>query len=460
MTVDSTSAASRSAAGHFLLSKATLDAMASGLVKQALGRGASDAVARVSESDQLLVQVRDFRPETLEKSQRQVVSLTVYNGSRSGSARTSDLSPKALSSTLDAAWHIAKYTGSDSWSGPAEADLLETSPLDLELYQARSPEAEEAIEAARRAERAAMTAGAAIANSNGARVSVQHGQFSLATSRGFVGGYAHSSHALACSVIAANAAGMQDGEWGMARRRYADLDAPETIGRTAARRALDKLDARPLKTERMPVLFEASVAASLVGSLVAAISGQALYLGRSFLTGSLGQLLLPEHVDLHETPHERRGLASAPFDDEGVRTRAREVIKEGVLQGYFLSTYAARRLAMPCTGHAGGPYNLSLFSSRTAANDGLDAMVRRLHRGLLVTEFMGHGVNPVTGDYSRGVSGFWVEGGEIQHPVHEVTVSGNLKRMFLDIAAIGADVHMAPTRTGSILVDSLLVAGR
>lgn len=460
MSLHTAGTSSRQEAGPFNLPAASLHAMAADLVRQALGRGASDAVARVSESDQLLVGVRDSRPETLERSQRQGVSITVYNGDRRGSAWTSDLSPRALSSTVDAAWYIAQYTGSDPWAGPAEKELLEAAPVDLGLYQPHSPDTDEAVELARRAERAAREFDPAVAISNGARVSVQHGQFCLATSRGFLGGYAHSTHVLACSVIASGAGGMQDGDWAMARRCYADLDSPEAIGRTAAKRALAKLGARALKTARMPVLFEASIAASLVDSLVAAVSGQALYLRRSFLTDSLGQQVLSGHLNLREEPHEPGGLASAPFDDEGVQTAARDVVRQGVLHGYFLSTYAARRLALSSTGHAGGPYNLSLRSSRTDPSDGLDAMVRRLHRGLLVTEFMGQGVNLVTGDYSRGVSGFWVDGGEIRHPVHEVTVSGNLKQMLGDIVAIGADVHIAPVCTGSILMENLQVSGQ
>ncbi|WP_346730667.1 metalloprotease PmbA [Caballeronia sp. dw_19] len=443
----------------FAHERAKLDGVASFLLDAALQRGASDAVVRVSESDQLTVSVRNARAQTLQRSGTQSVALTVYNGARKGSASSSDLSSAALTAALEAAWHIAQYSGADVFAGPAEAGWLETAPPDLDLYHPWVLSTDEAIELALRAESAARDFGETIVNCNGASVVAHHGQFALATSRGFRGGYRHSLHRLNCSIIARNAGGMQGSDWGIVRRKSSELGAPERIGRRAAERAHAMLDARRIATGMWPVLFEAPVASSLIGALVDAASGDLIYRRQSFLLDSLGQTVLAGHLRLSETPHELSGLASAPFDGEGVRTVARDVVRDGVLNGYFLSGYSARKLGMASTGFAGGPHNMNLTSTLTRSDDDLTAMLRRLDRGLLVTNLLGQGVNLVTGDYSRGVAGFWVENGQIQHPVHEITIAGNLRQMLQGIVAVGADVHIRPIRTGSILVDRMRVAG-
>jgi PmbA protein len=303
-----------------------------------------------------------------------------------------------------------------------------------------------------------------ITNSDGAGVSVQQSHFVMANSRGFCGGYASSRHSLSVAPIASlpgkGGDDMQRDAWYTSMRSPDDLAAPEAVGRYAAERALSRLRSRKIATAEVPVLFEATVAAGLLGSLVQAVSGGALYRKSSFLLDSLGQEVLAPHLDVHENPHIPRGKGSAPFDDEGVVTRPRDVVKAGVLQGYFLSSYSARKLGMRTTGHAGGSQNLTLSSRLTQPGDDLEAMLRKLHRGLFVIELMGQGVNQVTGDYSRGAAGFWVDKGRIVHPVHEITIAGNLRDMLKGIVAVGADAYTSGTKTlGSVLVERMKLAG-
>ncbi|MCZ8073161.1 MAG: metallopeptidase TldD-related protein, partial [Paucibacter sp.] len=311
-----------------------------------------------------------------------------------------------------------------------------------------------------RCEEAAFATDKRIANSEGAAVSAQQSHFYMGNSRGFRGGYASSRHSISVAPIAGRGAQMQRDAWYSSMRDAQELAAPEAIGRYAAERALSRLKARKVGTAEVPVLFENTAAAGLLGALVQAVSGGALYRRASFLLDSLGQSVLASHIDIHEDPHERKGKASSPFDDEGVTTRARSVVEAGVLQGYFLSTYSARKLGMRTTGHAGGSHNLSMSSRLTAPGDDLRTMLRRLGTGLFVTELMGQGVNSVTGDYSRGASGYWVENGEIAFPVHEVTIAGNLKTMFQDIVGLGTDRYTLGGKTvGSLLISRMKLAG-
>jgi PmbA protein len=291
-------------------------------------------------------------------------------------------------------------------------------------------------------------------------VSAQLSHFWAGNTHGFRGGYASSRHYVSVSPIAGRGRGMQRDAWYTSMRDAADLAAPEAVGRYAAERALSRLKSRRVPTAEVPVLFESTVAAGLLGAYVQATSGGALYRKASFLLDSLGTPVLPHHVDIHEEPHLPKGKGSAPFDDEGVRTRARTVVEAGVVQGYFLSSYSARKLGLRTTGHAGGSQNLSRASRRTRPGDDLDAMIARLGRGLFVTELMGQGVNYVTGDYSRGAAGFWVEGGRLAFPVHEVTIAGNLRHIFEAIVAVGADVYTQGSKSvGSILVERMKLAG-
>lgn len=437
-----------------------LKEIAADVLRQARALGATDAAAEVSEGDGLSVSVRKGKVETIEHNRDKMLGVTVFIGQRRGNASTSDFSPQALRDTVGAAYNVARFTAEDACAGLAEAELLETDPPDLSLFHPWRLEPDEAVALATRAERAALDTSAQITNSEGASVSAQHSHFVLATSRGFLAGYPYSRHYLACSPIAGSGGGMQRDDWYSSKRAGDELAAPEAIGRYAAERALARLGARKLSTRKCAVLFEAPLAAGLLGAFVQATSGGALYRKATFLLDSLGKPVFPAHVGIAEDPHVPRGMGSAPFDDEGVRTRRRDVVRDGVVQGYFLSTYSARKLGMQTTGNAGGSHNLRLFSRDTRPDDDLPAMLRKLGTGLLVTELMGQGVNYVTGDYSRGAAGFWVENGQIQYPVEEITLGGNLNDMFAQIVAIGADTLVRGTKeTGSILIERMTIAG-
>ena len=425
--------------------------------------GATDAGAEVSEGTGLSVSVRKGDLENVERNRDKSLGISVYLGQRRGNASTSDFSRAALEQTVRAAWDIARFTAEDPAAGlPDAADLAtqQEASRNLDLFHPWQIDAAQAAGLARRCEQAAFDTDRRITNSEGAGVSAQQSHFWAGNSRGFRGGYASSRHSISVAPIAGRGKGMQRDAWYSSMRNAADLSAPEVIGRYAAERALARLNATRVATCEVPVLFEAPAAAGLLGALVQALSGGALYRKASFLVDTLGQQVLPIHVDVEEDPHVKKGKGSAPFDDEGVHTRARRVVTGGVVQGYFLSSYSARKLGMHTTGHAGGSQNLSLVSRLTLPTDDLDTMIRRLDSGLLVTELMGQGVNYVTGDYSRGASGFWVEGGRIVRPVEEITIAGNLRQMFRDIVAVGADVYVMGAKSiGSVLVEKMKVAG-
>jgi PmbA protein len=429
--------------------------------------GASDAVAEVSEGVGLSVSVRKGETENIERNRDKSISVTVYVGQRRGNASTSDFSRAALEQTVRAAHDIARFTAEDPAAGlPDEADLAppEAAGRDLDLFHPWAVDAEEAIALAVRCEAAALAVDRRITNSEGAGVSAQQSHFYTGNTRGFGAGYASSRHSLSVAPIAsvpgANGEDMQRDAWYSSMRSADELARPEVVGRYAAERALSRLASRKIKTCEVPVLFESSLASSLLGAYVQATSGGSLYRKSSFLLDSLGKRVLPEHIDIHEDPHVPRGKGSAPFDDEGVATRPARIVDAGTVQSYFLSSYSARKLGMRTTGHAGGSHNLTLTSRLTRPGDDLDAMLRKLGRGLLVIELMGQGVNYVTGDYSRGAAGFWVENGKISFPVHEVTIAGNLRTMFEGIVAVGADTYTMGSRTiGSVLIDRMKIAG-
>ena len=425
--------------------------------------GATDAAAEISEGHGLSVTVRKGAVETIEQSVDKQVGVSIYLGQRRGNASTSDFSPESLRTTVQAAFHIAKHTAEDDCAGLADPDLLEHHPLDLDLFHPWEVDSKKAIAIARQAEKAAFAVDRAIANSDGASVSAHQAHFMLGTSNGFIGGYPYSRHFISCAPIA-NAVGktssMQRDDWYSTSRVASELAKPSLIGRYAAQRALSRLNAKSLSTRRCPVIFEAPIAVGLIGSLVQATSGAALYRRSSFLLDSLGKPVMPSHLDLFELPHLKRQTGSAPFDEEGVRTQARSVVAKGELQGYFLSSYSARKLGMQTTGNAGGAHHLRLHSQHTPSG-GLPGLLKEMGTGLLVTELMGQGVNYVTGDYSRGAFGYWVENGEIQHPVEEITIAGNLKEMLMDIAAVGDDTIIRGTKeTGSILIGSMTIGGK
>ncbi len=447
----------------FAFDQAQFQQIVEDTLKIATGLGASDAGAEVSEGVGLSVSVRKGELENVERNRDKSLGVSVYLGQRRGNASTSDFSAEAIRRTVQAAYDIARFTAEDPAAGLPDADDLAgpaEAARDIDLFHPWAIDAAAAAELARRCEDAAMSVDRRITNSEGAGVSAQQAHFWAGNSRGFRGGYASSRHYLSVSPIAGKGKDMQRDGWYTSMRDAADLASPEAVGRYAAERALARLKSRRVATGEVPVLFESTVAAGLLGAYVQATSGGALYRKASFLLDCLGQPVLASHIDIDEDPHIRKGKGSAPFDDEGVRTRARRVVDGGVVQGYFLSSYSARKLGLKTTGHAGGSQNLVMTSRRTKRGDDLDAMLKKLHRGLFVTELMGQGVNYVTGDYSRGAAGFWVEDGRIAFPVHEVTIAGNLKTMFRQIAAIGADAYTQGSKTiGSVLVPGLKLAG-
>ncbi len=423
-------------------------------------RGASDCVMEASEGSGLSVAVRMGRVETIEQNRDKGMNVTVYQGLRKGYASTADFSRKALEDTVQAAIDIARYTAEDSAAGLPDPDELEGQPRDLGLYHEWNVDVPSAIEIARRAEAAAFETDPRVRNSEGASISAQHSHFVLANSRGFIGGYPYSRHYVSCAPIASERRAMQRDDWYSSQRDPAALAAPEAIGRYAAQRALARLGARSVATRKCPVLFEAPLACGLLGAFTQAAAGTALYRKSTFLLDALGQQVFAPHVSVLEDPHVPGGMGSAPFDEEGVRTRRRDVVSGGVVNGWFLSTYSARKLGLKTTGNAGGSHNLALVSALTRSGDDLDAMLAKLGTGLFVTELMGQGVNYVTGDYSRGASGYWVQNGRIVHPVEEVTIAGNLRDMFASIVAVGADTLVRGSKeTGSILIERMTVAG-
>lgn len=423
--------------------------------------GASDAAAEVSESGGLSVSVRNQDIETVEQTRDRSLDITVFAGQKRGSASTSDFSAQAVRETVAAAWHIARYTAADPAAGLPDAELLATEFPDLQLHHPWDIDAGAAAALALEAERAAREVSPLITNTDGASVSTFEGHFVLGNSRGFLGGYPYSRHSLSVAPIAGRGAAMQRDYWYTASRQAALLADAGAVGRYAAERTLARMSARRIKTGHFPVLFEAPLALGLLGALVQATSGGALYRKASFLLDALGRPVMAGHVQVAEDPHVVGAMGSSAFDEEGVRTRSRDVVRDGVLQGYFLSSYTARKLGMQTTGNAGGSHNLRLASSLTQSGDDFRAMLRKLDRGFLVTELIGQGVNYVTGDYSRGAFGYWVENGEIQHAVEEVTIAGNLADMFRQIVAVGSDVITRGAKSsGSILIEKMSIAGQ
>lgn len=436
-----------------------LQQLAQDVLDHARKAGASDCEVDVSEGFGQSVTVRCGDVETIEYNRDKGIGVTVYLGQQKGHASTSDFSPDALRETVEAALNIARFTAPDPCAGLPDKELLAgraQSFANLDLYHPWLLPVDQAIDLARRCEDAAFAVDPQITNSEGATVSLQEGQFVSANSLGFIGGYPTSRHYLACSVIAGKDEAMQRDDWYSTARSAEQITSPEAIGDYAARRALARLGARKIKTCRVPVLFEAPLAASLIGNFIHAVSGGSLYRQASFLTDSLGQAVFSDRVQISERPHLPRGLSSSAFDNDGVATRDREVVVDGVLQGYFLSAYTARKLGMQTTGNAGGCHNLIV---RPGDLD-FAGLLRQMERGLLVTELLGHGVNYVNGDYSRGAAGFWVEHGKIVHAVEEVTIAGNLRDMFRHIAAVGNDVLVRGSKqVGSLLVEQMKVAG-
>ncbi len=432
------------------------------IVSDALDRaralGATQAEADVSLQKGLTTTVRLGEVETVEYQRDRGMGVTVYFGKRKGSASTADLSPRAVSETVEKACDIARYTAEDDCAGLADPDELARDIPDLDLDHPWDLAPEEAVECARSCEAAGRAVDTRITNSEGATVGSHRGVRVYGNSHGFLGGYPSTSHSISCVLLAQVGDDMQRDYWYSSARDARDLESAEAIGRKAGMRAVARLRAHKLATQRARVLFAPEVARGLIGHFLGAIRGSSQYRKSSFLLGAAGQQVFPSFIELRERPHIRKGLGSSPFDSEGVATRDRELVQDGVLQGYVLGSYSARKLGLRTTGNAGGNHNL-LVESKSGGLP-LEGILRELGTGLLVTELMGQGVNGVTGDYSRGASGFWVENGAVGDPVHEITIAGNLKDMYRNIAAIGSDVDLrGSVRVGSVLISEMTIAG-
>ncbi len=435
---------------------ARLEEMVQDLVARARAAGADQVEAGISFDAGLSVTVRLGETETLEFNRDRVLGLTVYFDQRKGTASTADFGPDSIEATVRAACDVARYTSKDPCAGLADAEHLARDIPDLDLYHPWELGAEQAIVLARECEAAARAVDPRIDNSEGATVASYVGLRVKANSLGFHGSYKTSYHSISCSVIGRQGEEMQRDYWSTAARDRAGLERPADVGSKAGERTVRRLGTRKLSTRTAPVTIAAESAGSLFGHFINAVSGSSLYRKSSFLLDHLGKPVFPGFMHIHEQPHLPGGLGSAPYDAEGVATQARDIVSSGVLQGYVLNSYAARKLGMQTTGNAGGVHNLTIDPG------GLDlpGLLHEMGSGLLVTEFIGFGVNIVTGDYSRGAAGFWVENGEIAYPVDEITVAGNLRDMFMGIVAVGNDVDLrGNTRTGSVLIDHMMIAG-
>jgi len=426
------------------------------VLREARAGGATAAETEISQAFGQSVTVRKGEVETIAYNRDKGIGITVYVGERRGHASTADFGFDAIRDSVDKALTIARYTSNDPCSGLADPARLARAWSDLDLYHPWDLPVEDAIELSRDCEAAALAVDKRITNSEGATVSVHEAQFVYANTHGFSGGYASSRHGIYCSVIGEEDGAMERDDWYTSARTPLDLEPAREVGTKAGRRAVQRLGARQLATTQCPVLYEAPVATGLIGHFVNAVSGGSLYRKTSFLLDSLGTQVFAPHITIREEPHLPRGQASAPFDDEGVATKPREVVRDGVVEGYFLGSYSARKLGLASTANAGGNHNLIVSHGELD----LQGLLARMDRGLLVTELLGQGVNPVTGDYSRGAAGYWVEGGQIIHPVEEITIAGNLAQMYRDIVAVGNDVDKRGSRQcGSMLIGAMTVAG-
>jgi PmbA protein len=441
---------------HFAYTDEKLTQIAKDVLDYAKSRGASAAETEVSEGFGQTVTVRRGEVETIEHNRDKGIGITVYIGKQRGHSSTTDFTPQAMRDTVDAALSIAGFTASDDCAGLADEEMLARKIADLDLWHPWGLPVERAIELAKECEAAGFAVDRRLDNSEGASVSTQESRFVYGNSLGFLAGFPGSRHSIWCGLIAGRNDEMQRDDWYEVSREPGELPPAAGVGRRAGERAVNRLGARKIDTRQSPVLFEAPVADSLISHFVSAVSGGSLYRKSSFLLDSLGQQVFAPLVRLSEQPHLPKALASTPFDAEGVTTRPREVVKDGVVQGYFLGSYSARKLKLKTTGNAGGNHNLILHDTGTD----FPGLLKAMGTGLLVTEMMGHGVNGVTGDYSRGAAGYWVERGEIAYPVQEITIAGNLKDMFRGIVAVGNDVVRRGSRqTGSILIERMTIAG-
>lgn len=426
------------------------------LLAEAKNQGATAAEAGLSQENGLSVTARMGEVETIEHHNDQGLGVTVYFGQRKGSANSTDLSAKAIKKTVSAACSIAKYTSADEYAGLPDKALLATEFPDLDINHPWAINVEQAIDLAVECEAAALSYHADINNSEGATVNTHQGIHILGNSLGFLQGRLSTRHSLSCSVVAQQGDNMQRDYWFSVARNSKDLESAAAVGNKAGERTIKRLGARRITTRQCPVLYCPEIAASLLGSLVGAVSGSNLYRKSTFLLDALDTKIFPDFIRIHEQPLLKGALGSSAYDSEGVATQTRNIVEGGILRGYVLGTYSARKLGLHSTGNAGGVHNLSID---TSAND-FPAMLKLMGTGLLVTELIGQGVNMINGNYSRGATGFWVERGEIQYPVEEITIAGNLKDMYQHVVAVGNDVDLRGNiRTGSILIERMSVAG-
>lgn len=430
------------------------------ILVEASKQGAQSAEAAVSITSGLSTTVRMGEVETIEHNRDKGLGVSVYfpgkDGLRKGNASTTDFSLNSVKETVKAACDIAKYTSEDSCAGLAQESLMASSQPDLDLYHPWAVQPDEAIELARECEQFALQQDSRIENSEGATINSHEGFRAYGNSHGFLGAYPSTRHGLSCVVIAKDGDSMERDYWYDSVRDINDLASAESIGRMAGERTIKRLNAHSLSSRQCPVIYSAEVAASLLGNFTSAINGGALYRKSSFLLDSIGKQIFPDFIQLEEQPYLLKAMGSASFDGDGVATRQHHLVKDGIVESYILDAYAACKLGLQTTGNSGGVHNLVIQPGEL----GFEALLQKMGTGLLVTELMGQGVNMVTGDYSRGAAGFWVENGEIQYPVHEITVAGNLKQMFKDIVAVGNDVDLrGNTRTGSIMLENMAIAG-
>lgn len=438
------------------IDNSALEKAAETALQQAKKHGATQAEVGVSQSNGLSVTVRQGEVETLEYNNDKGLGITVYYGLSKASASTSDMRPEAINDTVKAALSIAKHTEEDDCAGLADVELMANKLPDLSLYHPWDIDAQQAIAIATECEQAGLDIDKKISNSEGGSLSSHQSAYVYANSHGFIGNTKSSRHSLVCTLIADDESGMQRDYWYDMARDAADMQSAKYIGQRAAKNTLRRLNARAVQTGNYPIIFAADVAPSLFGKFISAIRGNALYRNASFLLDHLDKQIFPEFIRIHEQPYLLKGLGSAAFDGDGVATKTRDLITDGILQSYVLDSYSARKLKMKTTGNAGGVRNLTIDSGELDFN----ALLKEMGTGILVTETMGMGVNIITGDYSQGAAGFWVENGEIQYPIDEFTIASNLKDMFMGIQAVGTDIESrGSTRTGSVWIDNMVVAG-
>ncbi len=444
------------AAGRTTLDQKELEDIVSLVLDEAREQGVDQAEAAASHAIGLCATARLGSVESLEYTNDRGVGVTVYKDQKKGSASTSDFSPAALREAVIKACSFAKYTAADEHSGLADKELMARDIPDLDLAHEWEIQSDDAIRIAIDCEDAARGFDSRVTNSEGASVSSSSGVRAYGNTHGFLAGFPTTSHSINCVVIGESNGDMERDYWYSSARDAKDLESPQEIGKTAARRTIQRLGSRKIKTETAPILFAPEVARGFIGHAIRAVSGGAQYRKSSFLLNAVDEQIFPDFVQIQERPHIPKALGSTPFDAEGVATRERDLVVDGVLQGYILGSYSARRLGLQTTANAGGAHNLLVPGD----SEDMESLIKSMHRGFLVQELIGQGVNAVTGDYSRGAVGHWVENGEISYPVHEITIAGNLKELYQRISAIGNDQDLrGGIRCGSLLVDAMTIAG-